>query len=384
MSVDSANKMHTGGMSKATVLVVLFVIIQVVQNLQHGLLWMPLFGETVQSRSDTACSNLPVPDAPTVVAATTTSTTPAAPPKDNNQAAATAITPVDRDWCPRAKCVNTASCQPCQQRFLIILTTGRAASTTLTWMMDALPGVRMAGENNNFLKNLLTTVSNTVDHAEWKKGGSLQSGPWGHYPMANQSLACPIQSMISAINPPPPPGHPDEAYFTLDNKDTILGFKTIRFHQGLNTAAKRQKAISDILEYFPCARILVNYRSDEKAQATSFINGWNKYADQNAVLNTVKQENDEILGLAKPYAEGGLGDRSHLIDSTKWTKNIQVLNDAVRWMGFSEECKFPYLLEFNTKGENGYSDGSKTTLTLPKECKYLGGSFPPAAETKQK
>jgi hypothetical protein len=373
MSVDSANKMHSGGMSKATVLVVLFVIIQVVQNLQHGLLWMPLFGETIQPRSDLPCSNLPAQDAPNTPAAA------AASAKDNKDAA---ITPVDRSWCPRAKCVNTASCQPCQQRFLIILTTGRAASTTLTWMMDALPGVRMAGENNNFLKNLLNTVSNTVDHAEWIKGGSLQSGPWGHYPMANQSMACPIQSMITAINPPPPPGSPDAAW-TLDNKDTILGFKTIRFHQGVDTAEKRQKAVSDILDYFPCARILVNYRSDEKAQANSFINGWNKYADQQAVLDEVKKENDEILSLAKPYAEGGLGERSYLIDSTKWTKNIQVLNDAVRWMGFSEECKFPYLLEFNTQGDSGYADGSKTTLTLPKDCRYLGGSGQRPAETNQ-
>jgi hypothetical protein len=41
---------------------------------------------------------------------------------------------INEAWCPGAACSNSALCRPCQQRFLFILSTGRAASTTLLGM----------------------------------------------------------------------------------------------------------------------------------------------------------------------------------------------------------------------------------------------------------
>jgi hypothetical protein len=55
-------------------------------------------------------------------------------------------------WCRNSVCNNSQLCKPCQRRFLIIFTVGRSASTTLTWMMDSLPGIRMSGENNDLLR----------------------------------------------------------------------------------------------------------------------------------------------------------------------------------------------------------------------------------------
>jgi len=39
---------------------------------------------------------------------------------------------IDYQWCPEAICFDSVLCEPCRRRFLIVLTTGRAASTTLT------------------------------------------------------------------------------------------------------------------------------------------------------------------------------------------------------------------------------------------------------------
>ena len=46
-------------------------------------------------------------------------------------------------WCPNATCMNSPLCQPCNQRFLFILTTPRAASTTLLSMINYLPNVSL-------------------------------------------------------------------------------------------------------------------------------------------------------------------------------------------------------------------------------------------------
>lgn len=52
-----------------------------------------------------------------------------------NQASASAA------WCPHAACNDSALCQPCKQRFLFIISAGRAASTSLLGMVNLLPNV---------------------------------------------------------------------------------------------------------------------------------------------------------------------------------------------------------------------------------------------------
>jgi len=63
-------------------------------------------------------------------------------------------------WCPNAICPNSDLCHPCRRRFLILIATGRSASTTLTYMLNSLPGIRMSGENNDELKAIRRMIDN--------------------------------------------------------------------------------------------------------------------------------------------------------------------------------------------------------------------------------
>ena len=58
-----------------------------------------------------------------------------------------------------------------------------------------------------------------------------------------------------------------------------------------------------------------------------------------------------------------------MIDSEQWTNNVTVLNkEIVDWMGYSRECYFTKLLEYNTRDE-GYGNG----LTKEEAKDYRGG-----------
>ena len=110
-------------------------------------------------------------------------------------------------WCPNAACSNSALCQPCRQRFLFILSTGRAASTTLLAMINHLPNVRIGGENNNELY----IASQLESNLKIQGFGGLRSkvpprppnSAWFHNTIPEQAMACTIQKVLQTINPPP-------------------------------------------------------------------------------------------------------------------------------------------------------------------------------------
>ena len=87
--------------------------------------------------------------------------------------------PLDRGWCPLAACRDSLLCHPCRRRFLIIITLGRTASTTLTWMMDLLPGVRMGGENKA-IENIQKMINATTSQ-NFKMKTSQQNRYGAHY-----------------------------------------------------------------------------------------------------------------------------------------------------------------------------------------------------------
>jgi hypothetical protein len=88
-------------------------------------------------------------------------------------------------WCPKAVCLNSDLCRPCQERrFLILLATARSASTTLDFMLDSLPGVRMSGENNDELKAIRDMMENVMLSVPFRYNNKNSVvGPWGHNPI---------------------------------------------------------------------------------------------------------------------------------------------------------------------------------------------------------
>ena len=102
-------------------------------------------------------------------------------------------------------------------------------------LLDLLPNIRMAGENRGQLNNDFFSYINLKKSIEFglEKVEGVEDGAWKHFPIPEQSLACPIQNMYEAINPPK---ELDENYRgDYDDSDTIIGFKTVRLHQALTS-----------------------------------------------------------------------------------------------------------------------------------------------------
>lgn len=285
-------------------------------------------------------------------------------------------------WCPLAVAnppskYDRVGCQPCDRRFLIIITTGRSASTTLTWMLDTLPGVRMSGENNNLMGHLYDLYEGTLKTLIKKNPERQSVGAWYRNPLTKSSLACAFQNIVETITPPLPID-PSLSPSSIEEKikeesEMIIGFKTIRLlNEGRRSVEEASKLVDYILEMFPCTRFVVNVRSDVDSQMLSQQKGWNKKGTDEWELGTEKLKRENVI--LERIARETLGpDRAIFLDSSEWTKNVTVLNNAVEWLGYSRECFFTELMEFNTEGDKGYGHNKKKLKKHGPGCRYLGG-----------
>ena len=270
--------------------------------------------------------------------------------------------PHSNNWCPRATCHNSPLCQPCQRRYLFILATGRSGSTTLLTMFNSLPNIRISGENRNQLYTASKLVSEIRDQTSvLEQDFDRVEGALMHNAIPHQALSCPIQSIMNNINPPPKKvqqgvnvtGNPSlEEY----DKNRIFGAKTIRFHKGGWTV----KDSADFLrEIFPCSRILINIRSDLEGQVKSMTTNFDTTGNNSTTR--VAAMNQFLEKLAKELGS----DMAKLVDMSKWTKDVGILNDVVQWLGFSG-CKFQQIVHENL---NGYGRDNKT-ISLGENCHY--------------
>ena len=267
-------------------------------------------------------------------------------------------------WCPYASCFDSAMCTPCQRRFLILICTGRSASTTLTWMIDALPGVRMAGENADTLHYLKNMKEGVMEKEVWATSAGNGRGAWSHNNVPPQSFSCVAQHMIETINPPKLETgkslpEEEENVREEDDQTTIVGFKTIRFLSG--PESDDNKLVEFIKNNFPCSKIVINYTSNITRQSNS---AWYAAQEKNSSLSKLREANARLRKISTMF-----GPQAYTLDSAVWVKNISMLNEMVNWLGFSEKCHFASLLAFNVGGR-GYEHG-KTTLTLHRECQKL-------------
>jgi len=257
-------------------------------------------------------------------------------------------------WCPSSKCTVSNICKPCDRKFLIIMSVGRGASTTLTWMMDQLPGVRMAGENNDLLKKVHDTLSETVYHPIFMGEAGRKGSSWGHNKIQRGTVACAVQHIFETINQPLPQD--------IDDKETIIGFKTVRFHENI-TMKNLSKYVQFVKESFPCARIIVNIRSDVEALTASIKKQkWSKGVETSLISAEAKLGLSNLKQIAKLF-----GEQAILLDSTKWTKNVDEINRVVDWLGFESTCHFKEIMELNT---NGRARGGQVNNEMSVTCKY--------------
>ena len=262
----------------------------------------------------------------------------------------------NRDWCPQASCNSTDVCHPCSRRFLLVLATGRSASTTLKNMLRNLPGVRMAGENDNALRKIKDMITALQPYIDDHRLTNLSS--WQHNPIPSQAFACVAQQVVETIVPP----LLDEAGHVLeDDSSTVLGFKTIRFLQ-YATREHDEPFVNFVKNMFPCSKIVVNIRSDTNAQVKSRVVAFNE-VEENA-RKRLDEENDRLRTVAKLF-----GDMAIFIDSSKWTKDANEFNKVVDWLGFHESCRFKELLHFNANQSSAILGSSH--FELSPSCKYV-------------
>ena len=275
--------------------------------------------------------------------------------------------PHGKSWCSYATCHNSPLCEPCQRRYLFILATARSGSTTLLRMLNTLPNVRLGGENLNTLFKTYEVIYNLKDdeenHAPKLKdnGEGVPDGPMMHHPIPQGAYACPTQLWIETLNPPPEKvirqshlGHRPsvEEY----DQYKILGLKSVRFHLGNWTAVQ---AAEYLRTNFPCARIILNYRSNVESQLESISSRF-------SASTRTSSELEEFNSFQRDLAHDLGPDMATLLDMNEWKDNVEVINDAVDWLGF-QNCRFQELVHEN---HDGYQRDEEHGVELSKDCWY--------------
>jgi len=264
-------------------------------------------------------------------------------------------------WCPKATCNNSPMCEPCKRKFLIVIATGRSGSTTLTNMIDLLPGVRMAGENNGHLAYGLDAMKNLKSTESFRLESKREVvGAWRHNPIPKQSMACPIQNIFENMNPPP------EKIMNLrngfDDTDEIIGFKTVQFHNAEDFGPSHVESTDFLIETFPCAKFVINIRGDIEAQRASWLKAFGTEMDGEAI----REYNRRLENVAAHLGQ----DRARLIDMSEWSRRdgsgLYVLNELIEWLGF-EGCNYPSLMHSN---KDGYGIDTKKYF-LGENCKRI-------------
>ncbi len=275
--------------------------------------------------------------------------------------------PYTRSWCPKATCNNSPLCTPCNRRYLFIIATGRSGSTTLLKMFNQLPNVRLSGENWNILYHASSLIKvfennprNFLDKETVRQGKfmheAIHDGPFLHNAMPLGSISCVMQGLVRYLDPPLL--DPETFDFDVEDESTkILGAKVIRLQQSQWTT---KRAFKFLTQSFPCARYIINTRSDYIEQGKSMMNAFGKVNIDENIEDILKQtqflrELSERLG----------SKRAKLIDMVEWTGNVSILNEVLDWLGF-ENCAFSSVIHEN-HDRFGHDD---TTLSLGKKCRY--------------
>ncbi len=290
------------------------------------------------------------------------------------------INPFKKSWCPSAKCFNSPLCQPCNQRYLFIIATGRSGSTTLLSMFNQLPRVRLSGENYNIVYKASELFKATIEERPddffnndtMKEGlymhNTVESGPFMHNAIPIGAFACVVQHLLKTLNPPPiisTDGHNHSFVDQQDEDEKILGMKEIRLQDQDSISWTPKEAAKFLNENFPCSRYIININSKYIKQSLSmkkYLKHKTDGLDRKEVQNKIQNENAFLTDLSVILGENTV----QLIDLVEWQEDVSILNKVVAWLGY-ENCAFNTLAHDNNEG---YKAGNKTEITLGDNCKY--------------
>jgi hypothetical protein len=234
-------------------------------------------------------------------------------------------------------------------------------------MLNKLPGVRLAGENNHALHAIKTAIGDGVVSHVVKRGGTglrIES-PWGRYKIRPSDFACTVQDFFEFINPPDIRVQRVSSLLRRDRERTIVGFKTVRFDRNWT----EKEAVQFVRDNFPCSRIVVNINSDTSHQAQSVQNTWAKKSDVSDLEQDLNHVNEKLVRVATLFDE-----QAFLMDTVVYSDNVtfalERINSLVERLGF-RGCRFTKLVHSN-KNHTYKVDMGARGMSLGRNCRYVG------------
>lgn len=261
-----------------------------------------------------------------------------------------ALTPVEPAGATEA---DGGVCDLCARDFVIVLATGRSGSTSLLETLNSLPGLSLRGENHATIWSAYDMYQRSV--ADGPSESHLPS--YEHGPLSTQRLLCELQDFFEAFDP--------QAARWQGEQVVMHGFKELILPS--DTAAMKAPLIDRVeqspqhldgdamdgwmkfvLELFPCARIIFNYRRDTVAQANASFHQRDGATPQwlDAMTTTMRSWHERISNSSASSYLFALEDLSP-VEATR----------MAHWLGF-ETCTFHALPHANDPAFLNASDPS--------------------------
>jgi hypothetical protein len=204
------------------------------------------------------------------------------------------------------------SCDLCSDhQWIFVLGTGRSGSTTILKMLNYIPFFYIAGEDGGQLNNLYTAYTHAIDTAE-----KVDALPYYHHEIDMHELKCDLQQYtVDMIG-------------KYDSSMQAIGFKEIRITS--------RKHLDFMFELFPCAKFILNWRTDVEAQHES------TFKARESVEN-LEETNDELTAWGSSHEESAF----LLPCCDEYT--VESFNSLLLWLGVFD-CEYTSVIHANAGG----------------------------------
>ena len=214
----------------------------------------------------------------------------------------------------------------CERNWLFQVSTGRSGSTSLMTMLNDLPNVYIAGENDGLFESLYALHKSSILTDSMAKG-KKDHDAWWHHPVERSKLQRIARTYVeSAIG------------LKQNQNYAWVGFKEIRF--------RTDDELDYILSLFPCSKVIVNIRRDVVRQHKSAFK-------RSSPISKLKSQNDMLLKWSKKHPKRVF--RLALEDF-----NLDNFNRLAVWLDFPN-CHFKQIAHANRNG--GYGADNRHFVT---------------------
>ena len=214
----------------------------------------------------------------------------------------------------------------CERNWLFQVSTGRSGSTSLMAMLNDLPNVYIAGENDGLFESLYALHKSSIRTEKHSKNGAYH-GAWWHHPVERSKLERIARTYVeSAIG------------LKQNQNYAWVGFKEIRF----GTADE----LDYLLSLFPCSKVIVNIRRDVVRQHESAFK-------EKSPISKLKSQNDMLLKWSKKHP-------NRVFTLALEDFNLDNFNRLAVWLDFPN-CHFKQIAHANRNG--GYRADKRHFVT---------------------